>query len=144
MEAIGLLIKKNKELISYLIVGIMTTIVSLAIYYGGVLIFFNPQIAWQLQTANIISWIGAVTFAYIMSRKYVFRSTRSDWMNEATAFYSSRLVTLFADMIIMFFMVTLCRVNDKIAKLVVQVVVTIANYVLSKLFVFSKKGEAGN
>lgn len=132
-------IKQHEEIIAYLIVGVLTTIVSLCTYYACVFTFLNPQIAWQLQLANVISWICAVTFAYVMSRKFVFKSVRTDWAREAAAFYSSRLVTLFADMAIMFVLVTLCGVNDKIAKLIVQVVVTIANYVLSKLFVFVKR-----
>jgi len=47
------------------------------------------------------------------------------------------------DMAIMFVMVTLCGLNDKLAKLVVQVIVTVANYIFSKLFVFrvSKKDK---
>ena len=44
------------------------------------------------------------------------------------------------DMAIMFISVTLLHMNDKIAKLIVQVVVTVMNYILSKLFVF-KKGK---
>lgn len=130
-------IKKNYgEIIRYLIVGVLTTVVSLAAYYACVLTFLNPQSAMQLQLANILSWIAAVTFAYIMSRLFVFQSKRKDWIQEALAFYSSRLLTLFMDMAIMFVMVTLCGLNDKLAKLVVQVVVTVANYIFSKMFVF--------
>ena len=136
--------KKNyREIIRYLIVGVLTTVVSLGVYYVCVLTFLNPQSALQLQAANVLSWIAAVTFAYITSRIYVFQSKRKDWLQEAAAFYSSRLLTLFMDMAIMFVMVTLCGMNDKLAKLVVQVVVTIANYIFSKLFVFrvSKKDK---
>lgn len=126
------------EIIRYLFVGVLTTIVSLGVYYTSVLTFLDPQIAWQLQLANIISWVAAVTFAYIASRKFVFQSKRTDWFKEAAAFYSSRLATLFMDMSIMFLMVTMCHLSDKLSKLVVQVVVTVANYVLSKMFVFGK------
>lgn len=136
--------KKNyREIIRYLIVGVLTTVVSLAVYYVCVLTFLNPQSALQLQAANVLSWIAAVTFAYITSRIYVFQSKRKDWLQEAAAFYSSRLLTLFMDMAIMFVVVTLCGMNDKLGKLVVQVVVTIANYIFSKLFVFhvSKKDK---
>ena len=35
----------------------------------------------------------------------------------------------------------LLHMNDKIAKLIVQVVVTIANYVLSKFLVFNRQKE---
>lgn len=136
--------KKNYgEIIRYLIVGVLTTVVSLGVYYVCVLTFLNPQSALQLQAANVLSWIAAVTFAYITSRIYVFQSKCKDWLQEAAAFYSSRLLTLFMDMAIMFVVVTLCGMNDKLAKLVVQVVVTIANYIFSKLFVFrvSKKDK---
>ena len=136
--------KKNyREIIRYLIVGVLTTVVSLGVYYVCVLTFLNPQSALQLQAANVLSWIAAVTFAYITSRIYVFQSKCKDWLQEAAAFYSSRLLTLFMDMAIMFVVVTLCGMNDKLGKLVVQVVVTIANYIFSKLFVFrvSKKDK---
>lgn len=143
MKQIRNLMRQYGEVIRYLIVGVLTTVVSLCVYYGCVITFLNPQIPWQLQGANIISWIAAVTFAYVMSRKFVFQSKRADWLKEAGAFYSSRLVTLIVDMAIMFVMVTICHMNDKIAKLVVQVVVIVANYVLSKMFVFSKN-KRGN
>ena len=135
--------KKYNEIIRYLIVGALTTVVSLGVYYICVLTVLDPHSSLQLQVANILSWIAAVTFAYIMSRIFVFQSKRKDWLQEAAAFYSSRMLTLFMDMAIMFVMVTLCGVNDKLAKLVVQVVVTVANYIFSKLFVFrvSKKDK---
>jgi len=135
--------EQYKEIIRYLIVGVLTTVVSLGVYYVCVLTFLNPQSALQLQAANVLSWVAAVTFAYITSRIYVFQSKRKDWLQEAATFYSSRMLTLFMDMAIMFVMVTLCGLNDKLAKLVVQVIVTVANYIFSKLFVFrvSKKDK---
>lgn len=131
--------EKYGEIVRYLIVGILTTVVSLGTYYGCVFTFLNPENALQLQLANVLSWIIAVTFAYVTSRIYVFQSKQENILREMAAFYSSRLLTLFMDMAIMFIMVTLCRVNDKLAKLVVQVVVTVANYVFSKIFVFRRE-----
>ena len=131
--------EKYGEIVRYLIVGILTTVVSLGTYYGCVFTFLNPENALQLQVANVLSWIIAVTFAYITSRIYVFQSKQENILREMAAFYSSRLLTLFMDMAIMFIMVTLCRVDDKLAKLVVQVVVTVANYVFSKIFVFRRE-----
>lgn len=131
--------KKYKEIINYLIVGGLTTVVSLMVYYGCVLTFLEPSDAFQLQEANIISWIAAVTFAYFTNRRFVFESTNQNKLKEAVAFYGSRVVTLLMDMGCMFLMVTLCGINDKIAKLVVQVIVTVGNYILSKFLVFRKK-----
>ena len=60
-------------------------------------------------------------------------------VQEAAAFYGSRVTTLLLDMFCMFLMVTLMGWNDKVAKLIVQVLVTVANYILSKFLVFRKK-----
>ena len=133
------LYKKYEEIINYLIVGGLTTIVSLGSYYLSIYTFLDPYVWYQLQAANIISWICAVTFAYFANRIFVFKSKNQKKFKEAVSFYGSRIATLFMDMSIMFVFVTLLHLNDKIMKLVVQVVVTFANYILSKLFVFKKK-----
>ncbi len=124
------------EIIRYLIVGGLTTVVSLTVYYGCVLTVLDPDDPVQLQAANLISWIVAVTFAYVMNRIFVFRSSSENVFSEARAFYMARVGTLLMDMAIMFLGVTVLGFSDKIMKLVVQVVVTVANYVFSKLFVF--------
>lgn len=139
MEKLISLYKKYKEIVNYLIVGGLTTVVSLGVYYGCVLTILDPEVAVQLQAANIISWIAAVTFAYFTNRKFVFESKNENKLKEAAAFYGSRVTTLLVDMGCMFLMVTLLGWNDKIAKLIVQVIVTVANYVLSKFIVFRKK-----
>ena len=139
MEKLISLYKKYKEIVNYLIVVGLTTVVSLGVYYGCVLTILDPEVAVQLQAANIISWIAAVTFAYFTNRKFVFESKNENKLKEAAAFYGSRVTTLLVDMGCMFLMVTLFGWNDKIAKLIVQVIVTVANYVLSKFIVFRKK-----
>lgn len=131
--------KKYKEIINYLIVGVLTTVVSLAVYYICVITFLDPKNAIELQIANVISWIAAVTFAYITNRKFVFESKNPDMLKEASAFVGARVVTLLMDMFCMFIMVTCMGLSDKIAKLMVQVIVIVANYVFSKIFVFRKK-----
>ena len=131
--------KKYKEIINYLIVGVLTTVVSSAVYYICVITFLDPKNAIELQIANVISWIAAVTFAYITNRKFVFESKNPDMLKEVSAFVGARVVTLLMDMFCMFIMVTCMGLSDKIAKLMVQVIVIVANYVFSKIFVFRKK-----
>lgn len=133
------LYKKYKEIINYLIVGGLTTVVSLGVYYGCVVTFLNPNIPVELQVANVISWIAAVTFAYFTNRKFVFESQNKNKLREAAAFYGSRCTTLLMDMAFMFLMVTVGGINDKLAKLIVQVIVTVTNYLLSKFLVFKKQ-----
>lgn len=138
MEKIKELYNKYKEIINYLIVGVLTTIVALLVYYISVKTFLNPDIPVQLQIANILSWIAGVTFAYFTNRKYVFESKEENSVKEASKFVTSRIITLFMDMFVMWFGVSFLHFNDKIMKLVSQVIITISNYVLSKLFVFKK------
>ena len=138
MKKIIELYKRYQEIINYLIVGVLTTIVSLVTYYICVLTVFNPEDALELQLANIISWICAVLFAYITNKIFVFKSKNRNIIKEISSFVGARILTLILDMLIMFVMVTTLGMNDKISKLVVQVVVTILNYVFSKIFVFKK------
>ena len=138
MKKIAKLYDKYKEIINYLVVGVLTTVVSLAVYYGLVLTILNPRDPLQLQIANVVSWICAVTFAYFTNRKFVFESQNENILKEASAFFAARIGTLVMDMTLMFLMVSVMGWNDKIAKLINQVLITIANYVLSKVFVFKK------
>ena len=131
---------KNEELWNYLIVGFLTTVVSLATYFICTETFLNPKDNFELQIANIISWVIAVGFAYVTNRVFVFKSKNKNKLKEAASFVGSRILSLLMDMAAMFVMVSIFKWNDKIGKLVTQVIVTVANYIFSKLFVF-KKGD---
>lgn len=139
MNKIKMLYKKYKEVINYLIFGVLTTVISLLVYYLAVFTFLNPEDAFQLQIANIISWIAGVIFAYFTNRKYVFESKEKNQLKEASEFVLARVVTLVIDMVVMWLGVTVLHFNDKIIKLISQVLVIVLNYVFSKLFVFKKK-----
>lgn len=140
MEKIKKIINKvfTKEIILYVIFGVLTTVVSLLTYYICVGTFLNAENSVQLQIANIIAWVVSVAFAYITNRKFVFESKNQNKISEATKFVTSRISTLLMDMLIMFLGVTILKLNDKIIKLISQVAVIVANYVFSKIFVFKK------
>jgi putative flippase GtrA len=132
---------KYKEIINYLIVGGLTTVLALGVYYGSVLTFLDPQDKIQLQIANVLSWTAGVIFAYFTNRKFVFESKEENKLKEFGSFVGARIITLLMDMAIMGISVSLLHFNDKIMKLFSQVVITISNYIFSKLFVFKKKPE---
>ena len=139
MKKIKELYQKNAEIINYLIVGVLTTCVSIGTYYLCVSTFLDANKGIQLQIANVISWLCAVIFAFFTNKIFVFKSKNKKVWKEFFSFVSSRIITLLLGMLIMFLMVTVLSINDKISKLVVQVVVTILNYVFSKLLVFKKE-----
>lgn len=120
----------------YIIVGVCTMIVSLASYY----ILANP-LGIYYQTANIISWVLAVAFAYVTNKKFVFKSRYSGLSGtakEMASFVSSRIASLLAEVISMYFFVQICQIDDNIVKLMNQVLVTVLNYIFSKFWVFRK------
>ena len=142
MEKIKEIFFKYKEIISYLIFGALTTIVSLMTYYLLVYTVLNPENVFQLQIANILSWIVGVLFAYFTNRKFVFESKNENKLKEFINFVVARIATLLLEMFIMWFFVTLLKLNSDlyvvIFTLVAQVSVIIGNYIFSKLFVFRK------
>lgn len=136
------LYEKYKEIINYLIFGGLTTVVSLATKYLLLFTIFDAANSIQLQTSVIISWIAAVLFAYFTNRKFVFESTNKNKFKEFISFIMARLSTLLLEMLIMWFFVTLLKLNSDlyviIFTIVTQVAIVIANYIFSKLFVFKK------
>lgn len=139
MNKIKSLYLKYKEIINYLIFGILTTVVSLGSYYILVLTVLDATNPLQLQIANIIAWITCVTFAYITNKLYVFKPTNKLLYKEIIEFYCSRLVSLFIDMGLMYVLVSTLNFNDKIVKIIIQIIIIIVNYLISKLFVFKKE-----
>lgn len=139
MKKILAILKKYREIINYLIVGILTTLVSLVTYYALVYTILNVENAIELQIANVISWITCVTFAYVANRIFVFKSKEKKIVKEILTFTSSRITTLLIDMGLMFLFVTTLGINDKIMKIIVQIIIIILNYIFSKLLVFKKR-----
>lgn len=133
---------KYKEIINYLIFGVLTTLVNLITKYILLFTILDPTNGFQLQIAIIISWIVAVIFAYFTNRKFVFESKNQNKLKEFMSFVVARIATLLLEMFIMWFFVTLLKLNSDlyviIFTLVAQVAVVIGNYIFSKLFVFKK------
>ena len=136
------LYKKYKEIINYLIFGVLTTIVNLIVKYLLLFTIFNAVNPIQLQTSIIISWIVGVLFAYFTNRKFVFESKNKNKLKEFINFVIARLSTLFLEMGIMWFFVTLLKLNSDlyvvVFTIIAQIAVVIGNYIFSKLFVFKK------
>ena len=135
MQKIKELYLKYKEIINYLIFGVLTTIVSLATKYLLLFTILDASNAFQLQIA----------VAYITNRIWVFESKSKKILKEMAKFFAARLATLGMEMLIMFIFVTALGLNSDmwvvVWTLVSQVLIIIGNYILSKLIVFKDKKE---
>ena len=135
--------KKNEEVINYLIIGGLTTLVNLIVKYALLFTILNPKDAFELQVAVIISWVAAVLFAYFTNRTIVFKSESKNILKEFASFVFARIITLIMEMIIMWFFITFLKLNTNMWVAVItifaQALVIILNYVFSKLFIFKKE-----
>ena len=108
----------------YLIFGTLTTAVNIVVYY-----LFSNIIHINYLFSNAVAWFLSVLFAYVTNRKYVFDSKNNQIIKEAISFFGSRLATGIMDMVLMWFLVNFNIVNDVVAKVVVNVIVVILNYI---------------
>lgn len=144
MKKIWNLYKKYEEIINYLVVGGLTTIVAIGSKLLLLATILDQTNGLELQIAEIISWFLAVTFAYVTNRIFVFKSktSGSKCAREIFNFFKGRIATQLIQMFIMWFFVTLLKLDSNVwvlvFTLVCQVMQIVLNYVISKLLVFKK------
>lgn len=128
-----LLLKQYREIIAYLIFGVLTTLVNIVIYFLA-----SDILSINYLISNLLAWFISVLFAYITNRAYVFESTSAHFIKEAIKFFGSRITTGIIDMILMWSLVSFTSINDVLIKIIVNVIVIVLNYIFSKLFVFKE------
>ena len=144
MKKIWNLYKKYEEVVNYLVVGGLTTIVAIGSKLLLLATILDQANGLELQIAEVISWFLAVTFAYVTNRIFVFKSktSGSKCAREIFNFFKGRIVTQLIQMFIMWFFVTLLKLDSNVwvlvFTLVCQVIQIVLNYVISKLLVFKK------
>ena len=145
MRKIVELYKKYDEIINYLIVGGLTTVVAIGSKLLLLFTILDQTDGFELQLAEIISWILAVLFAYFTNRAFVFKSKAKGekQAKEMFDFVSGRVFTQLIQMFIMWFFVTHLKLNSDVwvvvFTLICQVMQIVLNYIISKLFVFKKE-----
>ena len=136
MERIKVLFEKYKDILSYLFFGVLTTAVNYLVY----LPCYN-LLGLSAAVSNVIAWVGAVAFAYLTNKPFVFKS--HDWsvetvLPELMKFVGCRVGSGAMETAIMFLCVDLLAWDGNLMKLVTSILVVILNYFGSKLLVFKK------
>ena len=143
----------NKETITYVIFGVLTTLVNLVVFK-----VFDVLFSGRLYLlTNSIAWVAAVVFAYVTNKLFVFES--KSWKfdvlkKEIPSFFGARIASYFIEQAGLWFFVEILRFDERVfdfivvklsgkivAKLILGVLVVIINYVLSKFIIFSKKDK---
>ena len=151
-EPLRKLYDKYEELAVYIYYGVLTTIVNTIVQFGVEFIVLE-RVDWSARVENFIStataWVAAVIFAFYVNKKYVFKSkteSTKQFMWEFWTFISARIASFFLQIGIMQLGVPLYMKDDEkifwiyfLFFFIQQVVVTLANYFLSKFIIFKKK-----
>lgn len=126
---------KYKDIIMYLIFGVLTTIINIISYFVTYEILKIPNIP-----STIIAWMVSVTFAFITNKLFVFESKKWDkrTIKELISFTSCRIGTGVLELILMYIFVDLLNFNGTVIKIITNIIVIVLNYVFSKLIIFKK------
>jgi len=133
------LIKSYKEIVLYLVFGVSSMILNMVTYevcYDCLGIENVPS--------TVVAWFVAVLFAFITNKLFVFESKRygiKAILIEFLSFFGCRIATGCVDVAIMFVSVDLLSLNATLWKFISNVVITVLNYIASKLLIFRKKKE---
>ena len=136
-EKLQNLFHKYYDVLAYLVFGVLTTVVNYIIYLPCYNLAGLPAVV-----SNVIAWVGAVAFAYLTNKPFVFRS--HDWsaetvIPELTKFVGCRVASGAAESVIIWITVDLLSWDGNLWKLVTSVLVVALNYIGSKLLVFRKR-----
>ena len=131
----------HEEILTYLVVGGMTTVVAWGSKFLANLLLYRGAVEHntvQTTILTLIDWTAGVVFSFFANRAWVFKS-KEPILQEAGKFVASRISTLFLEYLFMMILDTWLHINFYVATIVTAVIVVIANYILSKFIVFRKE-----
>ena len=128
------ILNKNKEMVLYLIFGVLTTLVNILSY-----LFFSKICGINILISNIMAWFFSIVFAYVTNRILVFESKNKKILYEFALFIGGRGLSGILDSLLFYVLVVLLMFNDIVSKIFINIIVIIINYVLSKKIIFKEK-----
>ena len=138
MKKLRAFLKKHREVIRYILLGGVATLINWLTAY---LLQFclDEQIVWQNMLINTVAWITSNAFAYLALRKWVFKSRDRHILKECARFFGSRIFTWILEVALMALAVNALHMNFWLSKVISGLIVFVTNYLLSKWLVFRKK-----
>ena len=137
------LFQKYGQIIVYLFFGVTTTAVNWCIYTP-----LHTFLQVNMTLANAIAWFGAVLYAFVTNKLFVFGSKSMQpkvLLQEGFKFFAARMFSGLFEILLPtgLFYVGLDQpffgIQGGVAKVVVSILVIVMNYLLSKFLVFQNK-----
>lgn len=127
---------RYKEVIHYIVFGILTTVVNIVVFF-----LLENILSWPYLWANSVAIAVSILFAYVTNKLFVFESkSYTIWATllEFFRFISFRLLSGIIDMLTMWLLVDGLSQDAHFSKIITQIIVVALNYVFSKLYIFNK------
>ena len=141
IEKIKALCVKHREILVYLIVGGLTTVVSWAAKFLWNLAFYGgtpDPTALQNTILSVVENAAGIAFAYPTNRRWVFQSKNPNILAEAGSFVGSRLLTMLLGWLLNLLFTNVLGIPMMVSTVIASVFVVVGNYIISKLLVFRK------
>ncbi len=130
---------KFKELIRFVVVGTIMTLVNFAL-----LAFFKEIIGMNYLIANVVSYTISVVLSYFVNVVFTFKQkitqVKSE-INKLIKYCLMKLIFLGLDSICLYIMVDKLKVNLYISKLLLTIIFTLGSYGIGRIIVMGKRNE---
>lgn len=144
------LLEKYRELIIYIVFGALTTLVNYIIHFALRSFDANYYVALSF------AWAGAVVFAYITNKIFVFNSKAKgkEALREFGLFVGARVFSYGLELVISFIFIDLAHADrfvwelsfsetvipagELLVKTFAQIFIVLSNYIFSKSVIFKK------
>lgn len=129
--------QKLRRLFLYAVFGAAGTAVNVLIF-----VLLAEKCGANYLAANLAAWIFSVAFAFATNKAFVFESRSWAfplWLKECAAFTLARIATCVFDWGCMFLAVSVLGWSKTASKIIANIIVVIANYALSRIWIFRTK-----
>ncbi|MFV0502545.1 MAG: GtrA family protein [Lachnospirales bacterium] len=123
----------KKEILKYILIGFLTTLISFIFYYTGIYLGVNYGVA------NILSNVVSIIFAFFANTYFVFTyKTKgvAQLLLLFCKFSSIRIIFMFGETFLLFIIIDLLSLDPYIAKFISTAIVILMNYIVSKFFIY--------
>ena len=128
-----------RKIVAFTFWGVLTTALNIVLYYCF------RKIHIPVQVSTILSWFFCVLFAFLTNKKYVFRSNNTTVravFRELVYFYGSRMLSGLLDVVLMTVFIDFLKMNEILAKIIVEIIVSACNFLLSFFVIFKEKKQS--
>lgn len=128
--------KGVKDLLLYMIVGGIATVAEWVAFY-----LVNDICHWHYMLATVVAYVFSTFVNWLAGRIIMFKNTNKSILFEIISIYMASIIGLLLNLLIMWFAVDICNVQEMLSKIIATGCVFIWNYLIRKLFIYKNNTD---